>query len=192
MLKSHFVTLLRRIRRAPLPAAMTLVTIAVGVGATTAVFSVVDGILLKPLPYPHPERLVSVGFTAPGFSMRDLDAASHSTYFIFREQGRTFEDIGLYSGDSVNVTGISRPEQVRALRVTDGVLPSLGVHPQLGRLFTRQDDSPGAPETVVLSDAYWHRKFGGDPSIVGRSITIDGKLHQVIGVLSRLRGSSRE
>jgi predicted permease len=184
MLKSNLVSLLRRIRRAPLPAVMTLVTIAIGVGANTAVFSVIEGILLKPLPYPHPERLVSAGVTALGWNIKDV-GASPSTYFIFREQSRAFEDIGLYFDDSVNITGASQPEQVRALRVTDGLLPLLGVRAQIGRLFTRKDDLPGSPETVVLSDAYWHRKFGGDWSIVGRSIRIDGKLNRVIGILPK-------
>lgn len=185
MLKSNFAFLLRRVRRAPLPTIMTLATIAIGVGANTAVFSVIDGILLKPLPYPRPDRLVNIGLTAPGFHMNDMDEISPSVYFLLREQSRTFEDIGVYTGDSVNITGLSQPEQVRALRVTDGLLPVLGVHAQLGRVFTRKDDSPDAPETVILSDAYWHRKFGGDPSIVGRSIRINNQLRQVIGVLPK-------
>jgi predicted permease len=185
LLTSNLAFLVRRIRRAPLPAIVTLVTIAIGVGANTAVFSVVEGILLKPLPYPHPERLAAIALNAPGFHMKDMDEISPSMYFVLREQSRTFQDIGLYTEDSVNVTGMSQPEQVRALRVTDGLLPVLGVRPHLGRVFTRKDDSPDAPDTVVLSDAYWHRKFGGDPSIVGRSITINNKPRQVVGVLPK-------
>jgi hypothetical protein len=100
--------------------AVTLLMLAVGIGANTAIFSVVEGVLLRPLPYPRPEELVTVSHTAPGWNLTDLPA-SPSTYFIYREQSRTFEDIGLYAGDSVNVTGVAEPEHVRALDVTDGV-----------------------------------------------------------------------
>ena len=179
---SQLRQVLRKLGRAPMFTAVTLVTIALGVGANTAVFSVIEGVLLKPLPYPHPEELLSVSHVAPGINMRELPMAP-STYFIYREQGRTFEDIGLYTDDSESVTGVGEPEQARALQVTDGTLPLLGVPPLLGRWFTRQDDSPDSPDTVMLTYGYWQRKYGGDPSIVGRSITVDGKPRQVIGVL---------
>jgi len=173
---------LRKLGRAPMFTAVTLVTIALGVGANTAVFSVIEGILLKPLPYPHPEQLLSVSHVAPGINMREL-AMAPSNYFIYREQGRTLQDIGVYTDDSVSVTGVGEPEQARTLLVTDGTLPLLGIPPLMGRWFTRQDDSPGSADTVMLTYGYWQRKFGGDPSIVGRSITVDGKPRQVIGVL---------
>ena len=104
-------------------------------------------------------------------------------YFIYREQSRTFQDIGLYTDDSVSVTGVGEPDQVQALRVTDGTLPILGISPMLGRWFTRADDLPSSPDTVMLTYGYWRGKFGGDSSIIGRSITVDGKPRQVIGVL---------
>ena len=110
---------------------------------------------------------------------------SPSIYFIDREQNTTLQDIGVYNGDSLNVTGAGEPEHVRGLDVTDGTLPLLGVVPALGRLFTRQDDSPGAPETVLLSYGYWQKKFGGDRSVIGRSITVDGKPREIIGVLPK-------
>src|SRR5947208_1811602 len=108
---------------------------------------------------------------------------SPSDYFIYREQNRTMQDIGMYSGDSVSVTGVAEPEQVPALRVTDGTLPLLGIPPLLGRSFTKQDDAPGAPETVMLTYGYWRRKFGGDASTIGRNLIVDGKSRQIIGVL---------
>jgi predicted permease len=172
----------RRLGRAPMFTAVTLITLAIGVGANTAIFSVLDGVLLKPLPYPHSGDLVGVWHTAPGLNIKELNA-SPSTYFIYRDQNRTFQDIGLYTGDSVNVTGVAEPEQVRALLVTDGVLPILGVQPMLGRWFTRKDDLPGSPDTMLLTDGYWRRKFGADSSIVGRRIVVDGKAREVIGVL---------
>lgn len=163
---------------------ITLVTLAAGVGANTVVFSVLEGVLLKPLPYPRAEELAGVWLTAPGIHLKETNL-SPSDYFVFREQGRSFEDIGLYTGDSVSVTGIAEPEQVSALLVTDGTLPLLGVQPMLGREFLREDDSPGTPETVMLTYGYWLRKFGGDGSVVGRTLVVDGTGRQIIGVLPR-------
>jgi predicted permease len=179
---SRLRQVLRRLRRAPLFTAITLITLAVGVGANTVIFSVLEGVLLKPLPYSHPEQLLGVGLTAPGINIKDL-TLSPSTYTIFREQNQSFQDIGIYANDSVSVTGIAEPEQVKALDVTDGTLPILGVQPALGRMFSHEDDSPGTPETVILTNGYWRHKFGGDPSAVGRTIMVDGKPRQIIGVL---------
>ncbi|MBO0722111.1 MAG: ABC transporter permease, partial [Blastocatellia bacterium] len=165
---------------------IAIFTLALGIGATTAIFSVVNGVLLKPLPYPQPEELVAVNFTIQGFSFKDT-GASDTAYFIFREQSRTFQEIGLYSyrtgGFSVNVTRPGEPERVPALVATDSLLPMLRVTPLHGRFFTREDDSPESPETVILTYGYWSRKFGGDRSIIGRTIELDGKLHTIIGVL---------
>ena len=173
---------LRRLGRAPLFTVITLLTLAIGVGANTVIFSVIEGVLLKPLPYPHPEQLIGVWHTAPGINIKELNM-SPSIYFIDREQNTTLQDIGVYDGDSFDVTGAGEPEHVRGLDVTDGTLPLLGVVPAIGRLFTRYDDSPGAQATVLLSYGYWQKKFGGDRSVIGRSITVDGKPRQIIGVL---------
>src|ERR1700740_1513679 len=122
---------LRRLGLAPLFTAITLITPAAGMGANTVVFSVLQGVLLKPLQYPKPDELIGVWHTAPGIQLKELDV-SPSDYFTYREQNRTLQDIGLYAGDSVSVTGVAEPEQVRALRVTDGTLPLLGISPMLG------------------------------------------------------------
>src|SRR5256884_3970643 len=180
--KNELKQVLRRLGRAPMFTAITLITLAAGVGANTVVFSVLEGVLLKPLPYPKPDELIGVWLTAPGIQLKEFEL-SPSDYFIFREQNRTLQDIGFYAGDSVSVTGVAEPEQVTALRVTDGTLPLLGMPPLLGRSFTKQDDSPGAPEPVMLFYGYWRRKFGGDVSVVGRNIIVDGKSRQIIGVL---------
>ena len=173
---------LRRLGRAPMFTAITLITLAAGIGANIVIFSVLEGVLLKPLPYPDPDRLIGVWHTAPGINIKDLNMAP-SVYFIDREQSTTFQDIGAYDGDSFSVTGTGEPQQVHGLKVTDGTLPLLGVVPALGRLFTRQDDSPEAPDTVLISYGYWREKFGGDPAVIGRSITADGKPREIIGVL---------
>jgi len=175
---------LRRLGRAPLFTTITLLTLAIGVGANTVIFSVIEGVLLKPLPYPHPEQLIGVWHSAMGVGLKEVNMSS-SIYFIDREQNTTFQDIGVYDGDTFDVTGTGKPEHVRGLDVTDGTLPILGVVPELGRVFNRQDDSPGAPQTVMISYGYWQEKFGGDRSVVGRSITADGKPRTIIGVLPR-------
>src|SRR5215469_1320555 len=133
---------LRRLRRAPMFTFLTLLMLAAGIGANVAVFSVLEGVLLKPLPYPHPEQLIGVWLSAPGVNLDNAEL-SPADYFIYRDQNRTFEDIGLYDSDSDSVTGAGQPEQVRALNVTDGTLSILGVTPALGRIFSRSDDSPG-------------------------------------------------
>jgi predicted permease len=174
----------RRLSRAPLFTAITLLTLAIGVGANTVIFSVIDAVILKPLPYPNSDQLIGVWHTAPGIDVQDLNMAP-SNYFIYREQNTTLQDIGVYDGDAFNVTGSGQPEQVRGLDVTDGTLPILGVTPALGRLFTRRDDSPGSPDTILISYAYWQQKFGGATSVIGKPLTVDGKSREVIGVLPR-------
>ncbi len=173
---------LRRLAATPMFTIATLVTLAVGIGANTAMFSVIEGVLLKPLRYPDPEQLVGVWHTAPGVGIKMMPT-SPSMYFIYRDQNRTFQDIGLYNDTSANVTGVAEPERVVSLQVTDGTLPILGIPPKLGRWFNQADDSPGAPETVLLSYGYWRRKFGGDASVVGKSIRVDGETRQIIGVM---------
>src|SRR6202167_3640751 len=182
MFSDQLRQVLRRLGGAPLFTIITLITLGVGVGANTVIFSVLEGVLLKPLPYPHPEQLIGVWHQAPGVGITNLNM-SPSIYFIDREQSTTFQDIGVYDGDSLSVTGAGEPEQVRGLDVSDGTLPMLGVKPEVGRLFTREDDSPSAPDTVLLSHGYWRQKFGGAPSVIGRSITVDGKPREIIGVL---------
>lgn len=172
----------RRLSRSPMFTAITLVTLAIGVGANTAIFSVVSSVLLKPLPYPDPDRLVAVWQTAPGIGIPDVNA-SPATYFTYREESRAFQDIGLWRSESVTVTGLAEPEHLESLVVTDGTLPILGIQPIRGRWFARKDDSPGSPETALLTYGYWQRRFGGDPSAIGRRIIVDGRAREVIGVL---------
>ena len=172
----------RRLARTPFFTVVTVLTLAIGIGGNTAIFSVLEGVLLKPLPYSHPEELISVGLTAPGIKFENIPV-SPSTYFILREQNRTFREFGLHMGISLNVTGLGEPEHVSGMAVTDGLLPALGVSPALGRTFTRADDSPGAADTVMLTYGYWRRKFGGDRAVIGRTMTVGGKLRQIIGVL---------
>lgn len=175
---------LRRLRRAPLFTAIALITLAVAVGANTVIFSVVNGVLLKPLSYPNSDRLIAVDHLSRQIGFKKL-GISPSIYFVYREHNTTLVDIGAYNNDELDVTGIGAPEHVRVLDVTDGTLPLLGVSPVLGHLFTRNDDSPGAMQTVVLTYPYWQQRFGGALSVIGSSITVGGIPREIIGVLPR-------
>ena len=174
----------RRLARAPLFTTITLITLAVGIGANTVVFSVVDGVLLKPLAYPQADRLIGVWHSAPAIGFQgDLNMAPF-LYFIDREQSTTLEDVGVYNGDSLTVTGVGNAEHVPGMDVTDGTLPLLGVKPVLGRLFTRRDDTADAPKTIILSYGYWQKKFGGSNSVMGQ-ISLSTANREIIGVLPR-------
>jgi predicted permease len=184
-LKSQLRQVLRRLGRTPMFTAVTLITLAAGVGANTVVFSVLEGILLKPLPYPHSEQLVVITHKAPGIGGAGDFPGAPSNYFIYREQNSSLQDIAMMTGDSASVTGTGEPEQVRTQRVTDGMTSILGAAPLLGRGFSRQDDLPNSPPTVVLMYGYWQRKFGGDRGIVGQEIKVDGKAMQIIGIMPK-------
>jgi predicted permease len=172
----------RRLLAAPFFSVVAVITLGVGIGANTAIFSVVYGVLLKPLPFHDPERLVGVWHSAPGLGFPVLNM-SPAFYLTYREDGQVFEDIGVWDVWAVSVTGLGEPERVDALAVTDGTLPILRVQPLLGRTFTREDDLPGRPQRALLTHGYWQRKFGGDPGVVGRQLTVEGKPCEVIGVL---------
>ncbi len=175
---------LRRLGHAPLFTAMALVTLTLGIGANTAIFSVVNSVLLKPLPYPQAESLVGIWQTAPGVTgVGDSFNCSPTMYFTYRDENRTFQEFGVWGFGGASVTGVAEPEQVRALSVTYGTLQALGVQPALGRWFSQADDTPGSPETVMLTYGYWKRRFGGDSSVVGRTLTVDSRPHNVIGVM---------
>jgi MacB-like periplasmic core domain len=173
---------LRRLRRAPLFTAIALITLAIAVGANTVIYSIVSGVLLKPLFYPSPDRLIAVDHSSQQMGFKTMGIAP-SIYFVDREQNTTLVDIGAYDDDELDVTSARSPEHVRVLEVTDGTLPLLGVSPVLGRLFTRQDDSPGAAQTVLLTYSYWQQRFGGASSVIGSSITAGGVPREIIGIL---------
>jgi predicted permease len=173
---------LRRLLSTPAFTTAAAITLAAAIGANALIFSIVNGVILKPLPFDRPENLVGVWHVAPGLMQGPLNQAP-STYFLYREQAESFEDIGLWDNNTVTLTGRGEPEEVDAIMVTDGTLPILGINPVLGRLFTREDDLPGSAATIMISHAYWRRAFGGDPSAIGQSVVVDGRPRQVIGVL---------
>ncbi|MGH9612984.1 MAG: ABC transporter permease, partial [Bryobacteraceae bacterium] len=173
---------IRRLRQSRGFTAVSILTLALGIGATTAIFSVINGVLLKPLPYPHSENLVALWLTAPGVNIKDLNMAP-SLYFIFGDESRVFQGVSLWSGNTSSVTGTGQPEEVPVLLATNRLLPILDVRPALGREFTASDDDPKSEQTAMLSYGYWKSHFGGDRSVIGRRIVVDGEAHDVIGVL---------
>jgi len=172
----------RRLFRTPGFSLIAAVTLAVGIGANSAIFSVIDGVLLKPLPYRDAGELTDLNLTAPGVNFPDADPAPF-LYFTWREQGRAFQSLGVYDLDSSTVTGLSEPEQAPSLGVTHEILPMLGVRPALGRWFSARDDAPGSPPTMVLMYGWWQARFAGDRSVIGRSIVVDGVPREVTGVM---------
>jgi putative ABC transport system permease protein len=174
----------RRLFATPLFSIATIVTLALGIGANTAMFTIVNGVLLKPLPFPEPDRLVGLWQTAPGVNIVDLNA-SPADYFTYREESRTLADVAIYNGGTVTVTGFAEPERLDVLNATSRLLPMLGVTPHLGRVLAGRDDDPRSPQVVMIGYGYWQRRFGGDPGVLGRRITFDGNVGEIVGVLPR-------
>jgi putative ABC transport system permease protein len=174
----------RSLLRYPTFTAAAVLTLALGIGATTAIFSVVYGVLIKPLPYPDAHELVSIRHAAPG-SPAAVQGFSESQYVTYREATRAFEHVGFWSGTGRTLTGSGDPEHVRVLTVTDGTLQALGVQPAMGRLFVDAEHSPGAgaPASVIVSYAFWQRRFGGDGSVLGRTLALDGRSYEIVGVM---------
>jgi predicted permease len=154
----------------------------VGIGAAIAIFSVINGVLLKPLPYVQPDELIDLTHTAPGVNLPEADPAPF-LYFTYREQGHSFQSLGLYHWTSRSITELTEPENAQGLDVTADVLPMLGIQPALGRWFSEKDDAPGSPLTMVLMYGWWQARFGGDRSVIGRHIKVDGISRQVIGIM---------
>jgi predicted permease len=172
----------RRLLGNPGFTAVSVLTLALGTGASIAIFSVIDAVLLKPLPYPHSERIVSLRHTAPGIHIADLNQAV-SFHYTYSEENRVFQDVGLWSEGAWSLTGQGTPEKVRGLVVSSRFLAVLGIQPAFGRGFTATDEDPHSESTVLLSDGYWKSRFGGDRSVLGRRILLDGDANTVIGVL---------
>ena len=179
----------RRLGKSPGFAATVLLTLAIGIGANTTVFSVVNGVLLKPLPYPDSEQLVSLWLNAPGAGgLANFSSGlqlSASMYFTFSEQNRSFQSMGIWTPSNASVTGVGEPEQVRTEMISDGVLQTLDVPPAVGRWFAQANQDPHSGKTVMLSYGYWQRRFGGDRSVIGRVIQVDAQSREIVGIMPR-------
>jgi predicted permease len=172
----------RTLVRSPGFALTAILVLALGVGANTAAFSVTDFVLIRPLPFPHSDRLLKVWETTPGYSRMEF---SPGNYRDFKKMSRSFEGMGAFFGNWVNLVGQGEPERLEASWVTSDLFPLLGRQPLMGHLFTAADDRLGAAGTVVLSYGLWQGLFGGEPGILGRHLTLDNEIYTVIGVMPR-------
>jgi predicted permease len=178
---------LRMLRHNSVFTTVGLLTIAIGIGANAAVFTVVNSVLLKPLHYPKAEELVSLHQVAPGAAgLADFENGlllSPSMYFTYAENNRTFQSLGVWDTGTASVTGLAEPEQVRVVDLSDGVLQALDVAPEVGRWFSAADQVPNGPARAMLSYGYWQSRFGGDRSAIGRNIQVDSRPLEIIGVM---------
>jgi putative ABC transport system permease protein len=173
----------RMLLRTPAFSVIALITLALGIGATTAIFTVLDAVVLRPLPYPESDRLVSVMHPVSGAGVEAGKwGTSVAGYFYFRRENRTLSDLGVYQTGRVSVAGDGEAERVRAAYVTSSLLTTLRARPAVGRLITPEDDRPGVARVVVLGYDFWARRYGSDPGVVSRMIEVEGRPMQVVGV----------
>jgi hypothetical protein len=177
------------LRRNSMFTATAFLTLAIGIGANTAVFSVVNSILIKPLPYPDADRLAGVWNVAPGApglaSVSGDLRLSPSMYFTFAEQSQVFQSLGVWTPGQATVTGLAEPERPLAAYTSDGLLQTLETPPALGRWLTSEDQTPKAEYRVVLGYGFWQRHFGGDRSIAGSTISVNSRTMEIVGVMPR-------
>src|SRR5262245_32537948 len=173
---------IRNLQRSPAFTAVVVLTLAVGIGANTAIFSAVRAVLLRPLAYPEPERLVRITSELRGFGATDTGVAAPE---LFDYQARTdlFSGVAGLLPVSANVTSRDEPDRVEMMLVSWNYFSILGVRPALGRVFGPDDEVPGVANLAVVSDGYWRRRLGADPVAIGRMVTIDGDSVQIIGVM---------
>src|SRR3989440_9934650 len=170
----------RMIAKSPVFTAVAILTLALGIGANTALFSVVNGVLLNPLPYPEPEQLVTLAESKPNFASGSI---SFPNFRDWRKDNRTFSAMGMARESSFNLTGTGDAEQVGAQFISSDYLQLLGVKPVIGRFFSEGEDQIGASPLVLISAEFWSRKFGSPSSVVGKGITLDGRSYTIIGVV---------
>src|SRR6266516_1023571 len=171
---------IRLLSKRPGFAAVAILTLALGIGATTAIFTVVYAVLLSPLPFRDAERLVSVRITGRDAAIYPLP---DTDFLAWRAQNRTADAVAVFDEASTTITGDGAPERIPSSEVTDRFFDVLGARPLLGRVFQEGDDKPGAPKTVVLSHKLWMRRYQGDPAIVGRTLLLSAEPHTVVGVM---------
>src|SRR6185295_15269323 len=171
------------VARRPAFTLLVVLTLALGIGVNSAVFALVDAVLLRPLPYRDPSRLAFVWQTLPEHNVFDLEATPFD-YEAWHEV-RGFSQLGLVDTGAFTLTGDDTPERVRGSRVTASLMPLLGIAPQIGRAFTPDEDRSGTAPVVILSDGLWRRRFGGDPAMLGRQIQVDSVPRTVVGVMPR-------
>ena len=181
-LRSNLRYAARRLRRSPGFTTVAILTLALGIGANVAAFTVVRAVLLNPLPYPHPEQLVRVFDDLRGSDSRDVGMSAPELWDL-RDRSGIFQDLSAVWPTDANVTGGDHPERIELLATSTSYFRMLAARPQLGRLYTQNDEQQGFIDGVVLSDGFWRRTFGGDPNAIGRKIRLDSDLYTIIGVM---------
>ena len=179
---SLFTSTLRGLRRSPGFFLLAILTLGLGIGANAAIFTVVNAVLIRPLPYSEPERLVSIQHTAPGAGF-DVLPHSDATYLLYRKNQKALEDLGIFWDGSVALTGGQEPERVGAAGVTPSVFGILRVPPAVGRTLVEADGGPGGERVMVLSHGLWQRLFNGDPKAIGKTLRVDGVDRRLVGVM---------
>src|SRR5215470_7383486 len=169
---------LRMLRKSPGFAAIAVLTLAIGISANTALFTVVNGVLLNPLAYAHSEQLAAVYATTPGV---DRGPATYLNFLDWRQQTQTFSSMAMYRGQDYNVTGSGEAERLSGYMISADFFSTLGVNPAAGRTFRADDDQPGAAPVVVLSGGLWKRKFGSSPEVLGKPMILNGTSYTVVG-----------
>jgi predicted permease len=180
---------MRRLRKSPGFAITLLLTLAIGIGANSAVFSVVNSVLLQPLPYPNSDRLIAMWLDAPGADGLANFASglqlSPSMYLTFSQRNKSFDAMGVWYSRNASVTGLAQPEEVHSTLVSGGVLEALQVPATAGRWFNQADQDPNGAKTTMLGYGYWQRRFGGDRGVIGKTIQVDGITREIVGVMPR-------
>src|SRR5437016_5442314 len=172
---------LRQLRRSPGFTAVAIATLALGIGANTAIFTVVNAVVLRPLPYPRSNRLVWISKVMPALN---AEVVVSGDYFDWRDQNKTLERLTAYDpAVSFDLTGRGTPARIHAAAVRANFFQTLGVDPQLGRSFTHEEDQPSGPNTVVLMQAFWQQYFGSDPQVLGKTVTLNSAPYTVVGVM---------
>ena len=182
---------LRVFRKSPGFTAAAVLSLAIGIGANTALFSVTNSLLIQPLPYKDADRLVILWNRSPGLDITE-DWFSTAQYFDIKNGHQGFEQLAIAIGGNYNLTGRGEPERVGTIRVSSSLLPMLGQKPALGRLFVAEEDSPGRAATAILSHGMWARHYGSDPQMIGKSIMINGKAYEVVGIMPQSFALPRE
>jgi predicted permease len=171
---------LRMLRKNPGFTAITVLTLALGIGANTALFSVVNGVLLNPLPFPHPEQLITLHASKPNF---ETGSISFPNFLDWEKDNHTFSGMAIYRGTNFTLTGLGETERVRADLIAPDFFRVLGVKPEMGRTFVQKDDQQGAAPVVLISAGFGKRKFGSSPGILGKTLALDGKDYTIVGVI---------
>jgi putative ABC transport system permease protein len=181
-IRQDLVFSVRMLRRQPAFTAVALTALAIGIGANTAIFSVVDAVLWRPLPYSDGDRIVDIAEQRPREG-RMYGAVSPADFYDWRREAQSFAHVAAYFEYAVNLTGVGEPERLRGLQVTSGFLEALGIVPTVGRTFIPAEEIEGQDRTVILTDGVWRRRFGADPHVVGRTVMFNGNAYTVVGLL---------